>query len=84
MVKFKELDFRLCQIPQQNRECYLYAQNGKTYVSFDLDYVKSIANTCDYIKLRKLQATNYLYVPFKKKRIINAVYKIFELLEPTE
>lgn len=84
MVRFNELDFRLCNIPPKSRECYLYVQNERTYVTFDLEYITQIASACDYIKLRKLQATNYLYVNFKKKRIINAQYKVFELLEPTE
>lgn len=84
MVKFNELDFRLCQIPAKTRECYLFKQNGKTYVTFDIDYATKIANECDYIKLRKLQATNYLYVNFKHKRIVNAKNKLFELTEQTE
>lgn len=83
MIKFNELDFRLCQIPEKSRECYLYIKDGHTYVSFDLEYVTEIADSCEYIKLRKLQATNYLYVNFKKKRIADAKHKVFELLEQT-
>lgn len=83
MIKFSELDFRICQIPEKNRECYLYVKDGHTYVSFDLEYVTKIANTCESMKLRKLQATNYLYVNFKRKRIVDAQHKVFELLEQT-
>lgn len=84
MIKFTTLDFRLMQLPEHNRECYLYTKEGKTYVTFSTEYIQQIAEQCDTIKLRRLQANNNLYVPFSHKKLVSTTYKTFELLKPTK
>ena len=79
MIKFRELDFKLCNIQPHIRECYTFDKDNKHFVCFNLEFIKQNISKCENLKKRKLQATNYLYVPYKNKKIINTEYQLFEI-----
>ena len=82
MVLMNKLDFQLCQIPEHMRDVYVFTKNGRTYFTFSYEYLQSILAECTDVAVKRLQASNHLRVNFRKKKIINAKQKLFELLEP--
>lgn len=83
-LRFNKADFLLCDIPLRERYCYLYKEGEKTLLTFNQDYAISISENHPEIQLKKLQQGARLYVPFYKKRIIDAKKQIFELYKPKE
>lgn len=82
MVIISKLDFQLYQIPEHMRDIYVFVRNGKTYFTFSYTYLQSILPECTDVSVKRLQATNHLSVNFRKKKIVDAKNKVFELLEP--
>lgn len=82
MVLMNKLDFQLCQIPEHMRDVYVFTRKGKTYFTFSYDYLQSILPECTDVSVKRLQASNHLRVNFRRKKIVNAKHKLFELLEP--
>ena len=79
MIKFNKLDFYLCQIPEHMRTVYVFVRNNETYLTFDYSYLQSVLPSCSDVQIKRLQATNLLRVPFKKKQIIDPKNKLFKL-----
>lgn len=82
MVMISKLDFQLYQIPEHMRDVYVFVRNGRTYFTFSYPYLQSILPECTDVSVKRLQATNHLRVNFRKKKIVDAKNKVFELLEP--
>ena len=84
MILMNKLDFKLCRIPEHMRVVYVFTRKGKTYFTFNYEYLQKILPECTDVSVKHLQATNHLRVDFRRKKIVDVENQVFELFEPIQ